>query len=67
MTRLDDQRLTSQELIYLATGARLLAAQARADAQRQESTSARTIFENGECVYLELAAKCERLAKLLGS
>jgi hypothetical protein len=35
MTQLDDLHLTSQELTYLATGARLLAAQARADAERQ--------------------------------
>jgi hypothetical protein len=66
MTRLDDLRLTSQELIYLATGARLLAAQARANAEQQGSTSVRSIFEQSERVYLELAAKCERLAKLVG-
>lgn len=67
MTRLDDLRFTAQELIYLATGARLLAAQARSDAQQQSSTSVRSIFENAEQVYLELAAKCERLAKLIGA
>jgi len=67
MTRLDDLRLSSQELIYLATGARLLAAQARSNAQQQQSTSVRSIFENAERVYLELAAKCERLSRLIGS
>jgi hypothetical protein len=67
MTRLDDLRFTSQELIYLATGARLLAAQARSDAEQQQSTSVRCIFENAERVYLELAAKCERLARLVGT
>lgn len=66
MTRLDDLRFTSQELIYLATGARLLAAQARSDAQQQPSTSVRGIFEAAERVYVDLAAKCERLASLVG-
>jgi hypothetical protein len=65
MTRVDDLRLSSQELVYLATGARLLAAQARADAERQESTPVRSIFQNAEHVYLELAVKCERIAKLV--
>jgi hypothetical protein len=62
MTRLDDMRLTSQELMFLASGARLLAAQARADAERQGSVS--EIFEGAERVYIELAGKCERLADL---
>jgi hypothetical protein len=56
--------LTSQELVYLATGARLLADQARADAERQGSVSVRGIFEQAVPVYLALAAKCERLAEL---
>jgi hypothetical protein len=64
MTRLDDLRLTSQELVYLATGARLLAEQARADAERQGSISVRDIFVGAERVYIELADKCERLAEL---
>jgi hypothetical protein len=64
MTRLDDLRLTSQELVYLATGARLLAEQARADGQKQGSVSVREIFEGAERVYIDLATKCERLAEL---
>jgi hypothetical protein len=64
MTRLDDLRLTSQELTYLASGARLLAQQARADAERQGSVSVREIFERAERVYVELADKCGRLAEL---
>jgi hypothetical protein len=64
MTRLDDLRLTSQELVYLATGARLLAQQAREDADRQGSVSVREIFVGAERVYIELAGKCERLAEL---
>lgn len=67
MTRLDDLRLSSQELLYLATGARLLAAQARSNAEQQQSTSVRSIFENAERVYSDLAAKCEQLARLIGS
>jgi hypothetical protein len=64
MTRLDDLRLTSQELIYLATGARLLAEQARTDGERQGSVSVREIFEGAERVYIELATKCDRPAEL---
>jgi hypothetical protein len=64
MTRLDDLRLTSQELVCLATGARLLAEQARTDGERQGSVSVRGIFEGAERVYIELATKCDRLAKL---
>jgi hypothetical protein len=64
MTRLDDLRLTSQELTYLATGARLLAEQARTDGARQGSVSVREIFEGAERVYIDLAAKVERLADL---
>jgi hypothetical protein len=64
MTRLDDPRLTSQELVYLATGARLLAEQARADGERRGSVSVREIFEGAERFYIELATKCERLAEL---
>lgn len=56
------ERLTSQELIYLASGARLLARRAREDAEQQESPSLRQTFENAERVYVDLAAKCERLA-----
>jgi hypothetical protein len=56
------ERLTSQELIYLASGARLLARQAKESAAHQESPSVRETFENAERVYLDLAAKCERLA-----
>jgi hypothetical protein len=62
--RLDDLRLTTQELAYLATGARLLATQARADAERKGSVSVRDVFEGAERVYVELATKCERLAEL---
>jgi hypothetical protein len=64
MNGLDDLRLTSQGLTYLATDARLLAEQARDDAGRQGSISVRDIFEGAERVYQELAAKCERLADL---
>jgi hypothetical protein len=64
MTRLDDLRLTSQELTYLAQGARLLALKAHADAEKQQALSIRTIFENSEQTYTELAAKVERLAEL---
>lgn len=64
MTRLDDLRFTAQELDYLAAGARLLAAQSRADAERQASVSIKEIFERAERVYTELAEKTERLAAL---
>jgi hypothetical protein len=50
MTRHDDLRLTSQELAYLATGARRLAEQARTDGQCQDSVSVREIFEGAERV-----------------
>ena len=56
------ERLTPQELIYLASGARLLARQAKEGADQQESPSVRQTFESAERVYLDLAAKCERLA-----
>jgi len=56
------ERLTPQELIYLACGARLLARQAKESAGQQESPSVRQTFEDAERVYLDLAAKCERLA-----
>jgi hypothetical protein len=62
--RLDDLSLTTQELVYLAAGARLLTTQARADAEHQGSVSVRGIFEGTERVYLELAEKCTRLADL---
>jgi hypothetical protein len=42
----------------------LLATQARADADRQGSVSVRGIFEGAERVYIDLAAKCDRLAEL---
>jgi hypothetical protein len=64
MTRLDDLRLTSQELTYLAQGARLLALKARADAERHRNPAMREIFENSERTYAELAEKVERLAEL---
>jgi hypothetical protein len=64
MTRLDDLRLTSQELIHLAAGARLLALQAHQNAERQESPALRKIFEQSERTYRELAAKCDRLTEL---
>jgi hypothetical protein len=51
-------------LTYLASGARLLAQHARADAERQGAVSIRDIFERSERVYLELAGKCERLAEM---
>jgi hypothetical protein len=51
MTQLDDLRLTSQELTYLATGARLLAEQALADAEHQDSVSVRGIFAGAGRVY----------------
>jgi hypothetical protein len=60
----DDLHLTSQELTYLATSARLLAEQAQTDAERQGSVSVRGIFQGAERVYLELAEKCTRLAEL---
>jgi hypothetical protein len=50
--------------VYLATGARLLAEQARADAERQDSVTPRGIFEGAERVYTELAEKCQRLGDL---
>jgi hypothetical protein len=56
------ERLTSQELIYLASGARLLTRGARESADQQESPSVRQTFENAGRVYLDLADKCERLA-----
>jgi hypothetical protein len=65
--RLEDLRLTSQELAYLAQGARLLDLNARADAEKQQALSIRTIFENSERTYTELAAKVERLADLARS
>jgi len=58
---LDDLRLTCQELIYLASGARLLAQQASADADRQGSVSIKAVFERSERVYKELAAKVDAL------
>jgi hypothetical protein len=64
MTRLDDLRLTSQELTYLAQGARLLALKSRADAEKQGNPAMREIFENSERTYTELAGKVERLADL---
>jgi hypothetical protein len=62
--RLDDLRLTSQELTYLAQGARLLALKARADAEKQQALSIREIFERSERTFTEPAAKVERLAEL---
>jgi hypothetical protein len=64
ITRLDDLRITSQELTYLAQGARLLALKAHADAEKQQALSIREIFERSERTYIELAAKVERLAEL---
>lgn len=64
MTRLSDLILTSQELVYLASGARALAVSARADADRQQNPSLRDVFEVAERTYLELAAKCEHMAEL---
>jgi hypothetical protein len=64
MTRLDDLRLTSQELTYLAQGARLLAVKARADAENHRNPAIREIFENSERTYTELAQKVDRLAEL---
>ena len=49
-----DDLLTSQELLYLATGCRLMAVQVR-DAGDLDSARA----------YLELATKCERMAALV--
>jgi hypothetical protein len=60
-------RLTSQELTYLAQGARLLALKARADADKQAALSIREIFERSERAYTELAAKVERLGELVRS
>jgi hypothetical protein len=67
MTRLDDLRLTSQELTYLAEGARLLALKSHADAEKQGNPAMREIFENAERTYTGLAAKVERLAELARS
>jgi hypothetical protein len=67
MTRLDDLRLTSQELTYLAQGARVLALKARADAEKQRNPAMHEIFENSERTYTGLAAKVERLAELARS
>jgi hypothetical protein len=64
MTTLDDLRLTSQELTYLAQGARVLALKARADAEQQRNPAMREIFENSERTYLALANKVTRLADL---
>jgi hypothetical protein len=55
MTRLDGLRLASQELTYLAQGARVLALKARADAEKQRNPAMREIFENSERTYTELA------------
>jgi hypothetical protein len=54
---------TTQELTYLATGARVLARQARSDADRQDNPGIRASFEQSETIYLALVAKCERLAQ----
>jgi hypothetical protein len=67
MATLDDLRLTSQELTYLAKGARLLALKAHADAEKQQALNIRTIFENSERTYTALAAKVERLVDLARS
>jgi hypothetical protein len=64
MTTLDDLRLTSQQLTYLAQGARVLALKARADAEKQRNPAMREIFENSERTYMELTAKVERLAAI---
>jgi hypothetical protein len=55
---------TAQELAYLATGARMLAHQARTDADKQSNPTVRETFESAERIYRELAAKCDRLASL---
>jgi hypothetical protein len=51
MDELPPPALTSQDLLYLATGQRILALQATEEATRK--------------AHLELAEKCERIAKLL--
>jgi hypothetical protein len=51
--RLDDPTLTSQDLLYLATGCRLLALHALGIGDPE-----------AERAYVELAAKCDRLAAL---
>lgn len=56
--------LTAQELIYLARGARMLADQARKDAERtKDSVQTFRVFEESAKEYDALATKCERLAK----
>jgi hypothetical protein len=61
MTRLDDLRLTAQEPIYLAAGARMLALQARKDCDGQTNPAMQEIFASAERTYLELAAKVQRM------
>lgn len=56
------ERLTAQELTYLATGARLLAIQARENAERQTNPDVRANFLHSERTYLTLAEKCKRLS-----
>jgi hypothetical protein len=56
------ERLTSQELITSRAEPGSFARVARESAEQQESPSVRLTFENAERVYLDLAAKCERLA-----
>jgi hypothetical protein len=61
MTTLDDLRLTSQELTYLAQGA---SRSTRADAEKLRNPAMREIFENSERTYTQLAGKVERLADM---
>jgi hypothetical protein len=46
--RLDDLRLASQELTYLAQGARILPLKSRADAEQHRNPAIREIFENSK-------------------
>jgi hypothetical protein len=59
----DPKSLTAQDLTYGATGLRALARIARQDAEKQKSPTIRSTFEHAEQVYLNLAAKYDRIAK----
>lgn len=54
---------TRQELIYLALGARTLAKQSQAEADKAAWYAIQSIHEDAAKYYAELAKKCEELAK----
>jgi hypothetical protein len=55
--------LTAKELAYAATGVRLLARQAEAQAKDPTFESCRRLFEDSVMTYDELARKLDRVAE----